>query len=108
MCMGEKRDIIVPPELGYGDRGAGKDIPPGATLRFNIDIVGINDEVLKVEPTPNVFQEMDANNDMMISYDEMADWFATRHPDKLDRIPAGLFEREDKNAVSYPSDSVFL
>jgi Ca2+-binding EF-hand superfamily protein len=55
--------------------------------------------VLKVEPTPNVFQEMDTNRDMMISYEEMAQWFATMHPDKLDHIPAGLFEREDKNGV---------
>lgn len=99
MCLGEKKELVIPPELGYGDRGAGKDIPPNATLRFEIDIVGINDEVLKVEPTPNVFAEMDTNRDLMISYDEMQHWFATKHPDKLDRIPAGLFEREDKNGV---------
>jgi hypothetical protein len=100
MCLGEKKELVIPPELGYGERGAGKDIPPNATLRFEIDIVGINDQVLKVESAPNVFKEMDADNDGKISYEEMAAWFATKHPDKLDRIPAGLFEREDKNAVS--------
>jgi hypothetical protein len=99
LCLGEKTELVIPPEQGYGSRGAGKDIPPNATLRFTIDIVGINEEVLKVEPTPNVFQEMDTNRDMMISYEEMAQWFATKHPDKLDHIPAGLFEREDKNGV---------
>ena len=108
MCLGEKKELVIPPELGYGTRGAGKDIPPNATLRFEIDIVGINSEVLKVEPTPNIFEEMDTNRDMMISYDEMAQWFATKHPDKLDRIPAGLFEREDKNGVSYITYSASL
>lgn len=102
MCLGEKKTLTIPPELGYGARGAGKDIPPNATLRFVVDLVGINDQKLDMAPAadPNVFQEMDSNRDLMISYDEMAQWFATMHPDKLDHIPAGLFEREDKNGVS--------
>jgi len=29
MCVGEKRRLIVPPHLGYGDAGAGEVIPPG-------------------------------------------------------------------------------
>ena len=100
--------MVIPPELGYGSRGAGKDIPPGATLRFEIDVVGINNEVLKVEPPPNVFAEMDTNRDLMISWDEMAAWFAEKHPDKLSSIPAGLFEREDKNGVSFSSHSLIV
>lgn len=97
MCLGEKADIIVPPERGYGAKGAGKDIPPNATLRFSVDIVGINEEKLKMEPPPNIFAEMDTNGDMKISYEEMEVWFATKHPDKLTSIPPGLFEREDKD-----------
>lgn len=101
MCLGEKADIIVPPERGYGSKGAGKDIPPNATLRFSLDIVGINDEVLNVNTPPNIFREMDTNRDLLISYDEMETWFASKHPDKLTSIPPGLFEREDKNQVSF-------
>mmetsp|Transcript_2029 Transcript_2029/g.4091 ORF Transcript_2029/g.4091 Transcript_2029/m.4091 type:complete len:206 (+) Transcript_2029:25-642(+) len=99
LCLGEKKDLVVPPELGYGAAGAGKDIPPGATLKFVVDIVAINDNTMHMEPEedPNVFAEMDRNKDMAITYDEMSYWFLTMHPDKLERIPGGIFEREDKN-----------
>ena len=39
MKVGEKRQIRVPPSLGYGDRGAGGLIPPGATLTFDVELV---------------------------------------------------------------------
>jgi FKBP-type peptidyl-prolyl cis-trans isomerase len=42
MRKGEIRRIVVPPELGYGDRGAGGAIPPKATLYFEIEITDID------------------------------------------------------------------
>lgn len=41
MCIGEARTLIVPPSLGYGDRGAGSRIPGGATLVFDTELMGI-------------------------------------------------------------------
>lgn len=39
MEIGEKRLLKIAPELGYGDRGAGGVIPPGATLLFEVELV---------------------------------------------------------------------
>lgn len=67
MCVGEKRKLVIPPQLAYGDRGAGSVIPAGATLTFEVDLLSIGDS----PPPVNVFKEIDANSDMSLSREEV-------------------------------------
>jgi peptidylprolyl isomerase len=42
MRVGGRRKLVIPPHLGYGDRGAGGVIKPGETLVFVVDLIGVN------------------------------------------------------------------
>lgn len=100
MCAGEKRRLTVPPNFGYKEKGTkggikGTFIPPHSTLDFEVELVGWSEKVKQ----PNIFDEMDTDQNGAISYKEMEYWFANKHPQKLQSIPIGVWERDDKNQV---------
>jgi FKBP-type peptidyl-prolyl cis-trans isomerase (trigger factor) len=91
MCEGEKRTLIIPPEMGYGDAGAGNDIPGGATLNFKVECISVEKE----EPQENLFEQIDSNGDLKLTMDELKEWFKKERDQ--DEVPTQLWESENKN-----------
>ncbi len=52
MPVGSKWQLFIPPDLAYGDRGAGADIGPGSTLIFEVELVSIQDKSKEAAPEP--------------------------------------------------------
>lgn len=96
LCKGAKATLIIPPEMGYGEQGAGGSIPGGATLKFDVEVVDISD---KDPPPPNFFVQIDTDEDGKISKNEIDGYFSKMGRD----VPDGLWENEDKDGDGFIS-----
>lgn len=90
LCKGAKATLVIPPAEGYGDSGAGADIPGGATLNFAVEVVDVSSEG---PPEPNFFEQIDTDGNGVISKEEVEAYFKQMGAE----MPAELWDAEDKN-----------
>ncbi|KAJ7361838.1 Peptidyl-prolyl cis-trans isomerase fkbp14 [Desmophyllum pertusum] len=69
MCRGQKREIVIPPSLGYGKRGAG-EIPGNSTLTYELEMFDIR----KPPPQADMFSLIDSNGDKKLSKKEISEY----------------------------------
>merc|ERR1719312_149289 len=110
MCVGEQRKLIVPPALGYGDQGAGDIIPGGATLHFDVELMGIEEGLTPV----NVFKQIASDGDKALTRDEISSYLkqqgetmqnaggeqgeeARKMMEDQDKLVEEIFAHEDKD-----------
>lgn len=102
VCLNEKRELLIPSGLAYGEQGAGDKIPAGSDLKFEVECTGIEDG----PPAADVFGEIDTDNDRQLSREEVSAYLKKQIPKEdegaegmpeQDKLVEEIFQHEDQD-----------
>uniref|UniRef100_A0A4W5KD99 peptidylprolyl isomerase n=2 Tax=Hucho hucho TaxID=62062 RepID=A0A4W5KD99_9TELE len=113
MCVGERRHLVIPPHLGYGERGVDGEVPASAVLVFDIEMIemeaGLPDGYMFIwneEVSADLFTEMDADKDLQVLASEFSDYILRQVNEGKGRLAPGfdanriienMFSNQDRN-----------
>ncbi|KAI7798785.1 peptidyl-prolyl cis-trans isomerase FKBP9 precursor [Triplophysa rosa] len=109
MCVGEKRKLVIPPHLAYGERG----VPGSAVLVFDVEMIEMEEGlpegymfVWNGEVSPDLFSEMDKNKDKEVDRTEFSEYILQQVEDGKGRLAPGfdqqrimdnMYDNQDRN-----------
>lgn len=113
MCVGEKRRLVIPPHLAYGERGVDGEVPGSAVLVFDVEMIdleeGLPDGYMFVwnsEVSPDLFSEMDKNKDKEVDRTEFSEYILQQVAEGKGRLAPGfeqpriidnMYDNQDRN-----------
>ncbi|XP_036595283.1 peptidyl-prolyl cis-trans isomerase FKBP9 [Trichosurus vulpecula] len=113
MCVGEKRTVVIPPHLGYGEAGVVGEVPGSAVLVFDIELLdlvsGLPEGYMFIwneEVSPNLFEEIDKNGDGEVLLEEFSEYIHAQVASGKGKLAPGfdaemivknMFTNQDRN-----------
>ncbi|MBN3305500.1 FKBP9 isomerase, partial [Amia calva] len=123
MCVGEKRTLVIPPHLGYGERGVDGEVPGSAVLVFDIEMVDLEEGlpegymfIWNGDVSPDLFTEMDKNKDGHVDSVEFSDYIHRQVSTGKGRLAPGMdpnriidnmFSNQDRNSDGMITEDEF-